>query len=169
MNIFSPSLGTGVKVEADCLDKNKWSQCPAHPSPPLGQREQGWGVQPTLLYSDTSFTPTSHSYLSQSLTTSHSLSQPLNTSHNLSQPITTSHYLSQPLVTSHILSQPLDSPLTKGLGTQYTHIYHLLPNSTIQSQCGNGGDYFLHIQNYNNKHRPPHDLLSAFWALLTCY
>ena len=114
-------------------------------------------------------TPTSHSYLSQSLTTSHSLSQPLNTSHNLSQPITIYHNLSQPLVTSHILSKPLDSPLTKGLGTQYTHIYHLLPDSTIQSQCGNGGDYFLHIQNYNNKHRPPHDLLSAFWALLTCY
>ena len=111
-----------------------------------------------------------HSYLSLlPLTISHNLSQPLTTSHNLSQPITTSHYLSQPLVTSHILSQPLDSPLTKGLGTQYTHIYHLLPDSTIQSQCGNGGDYFLHIQNYNNKHRPPHDLLSAFWALLTCY
>ena len=115
-------------------------------------------------------TPTSHSYLSLlPLTASHNLSQPINTSHNLSQPITTSHYLSQSLVTSHILSQPLDSPLTKGLGTQYTHIYHLLPDSTIQSQCGNGGDYFLHIQNYNNKHRPPHDLLSAFWALLTCY
>ena len=122
-----------------------------------------------ILLSLLPLTPTSHSYLSQSLTTSHSLSQPLNTSHNLSQPITTSHYLSQPLVTSHILSQPLDSPLTKGLGTQYTHIYHLLPDSTIQSQCGNGGDYFLHIQNYNNKHRPSHDLLSAFWALLTCY
>ena len=121
-----------------------------------------------ILLSLLPLTPTSHN-LSQPLTASHNLSQPINTSHNLSQPITTSHYLSQSLVTSHILSQPLDSPLTKGLGTQYTHIYHLLPDSTIQSQCGNGGDYFLHIQNYNNKHRPPHDLLSAFWALLTCY